>query len=449
MAHAAVSLKLKTMSTHSQFDVIVHPIQRLSGELTAQPSKNYTTRYLIAAALSEGETLVEGVATSEDSHALQECLQSWGATLTPEGQNLRVRGFGGQPKDQQTLNPHNAGAVARFLMALAALTNRTHFITDYPDSLGKRPHGDLLTALEQLGARCSSQDGKLPITIEAGQLQGGTVQVKASASSQYTSGLIFLAPLLPSGLEIVLEGDIKSHGPLRQTLDTLATFGVQSWASEDLRTIRIAGGQRYHNPHVRVPGDYPGSIAILGAAVLNPGHVILHNLRAEDLQGEREGVAVLQEMGADIRREGDVLYINGGQPLHAVDRDGDPFTDAIQALSAVAALAQGETHWRNVYTLRLKECDRISDTRAELERVGISASETLDSLSIVGSSHIAGGLTANGHGDHRMIMMLTLLGMRAQAPITITGAHHIRKSYPQFFQHLEQLGAHFSYLPIN
>ncbi|GEM47446.1 3-phosphoshikimate 1-carboxyvinyltransferase [Deinococcus cellulosilyticus] len=430
---------------YEKFDVVVHPVSELRGELTAQPSKNYTTRYLIAAALSGTETLVRGVATSEDSHALQECLQTWGAELIPEGRDMRVRGFGNRPLDQQTLNPHNAGAVARFLMALAGLTSYTKFITDYPESLGKRPHGDLLKALESLGARTTSLDGKMPIEIW-GNLQGGKVSVNASLSSQYTSGLMFLAPLLPDGLEITLLGDIKSPGPLKQTIETLRVFGVEVSHSEDLRTITIAGGQRYHAPEVTVPGDYPGSSALLSAAAVMPGEVVIHNLHEHDLQGERLSIDVLKSMGADITREGSTVTVRGGKPLKAVVTDGDFFTDAVQALSAAAASAEGQTTWENVYTLRLKECDRISDTRAELQKLGLSASETEDSLSITGKETLEGGITVDGHGDHRMIMMLTILGLRAKQPITITGAHHIRKSYPDFFDHMTRLGAKFDFI---
>ncbi len=117
----------------------------------------------------------------------------------------------------------------------------------------------------------------------------------------------------------------------------------------------------------------------------------------------------------------------------------------MQALSAAAAYAGGTTTWENVYTLRLKECDRISDTRRELQALGLHVTETNDSLSVTGSPRLAGGVTVDGHGDHRMIMMLTACALRADAPVTITGAHHVRKSYPQFFEHLAALGARFEF----
>lgn len=435
------------------FDVLVHPASELRGSLSAQPSKNYTTRYLLAAALTDsagnGPVRVIGVATSEDAAAMLRCLEDWGAGVELVGDDAVIRGFGASPRAGVTLNPGNAGAVARFLMGVAALTTQTRFVTDYPDSLGKRPQGDLLEALSRLGANVSSDAGKLPIAI-SGPVRGGSgsdmVEVSAEKSSQYASALMFLAPLLPSGLDLRLTGNIKSHAPLRQTLDTLAAYGIQASASPDLSRIRIAGNQPYRAERVMVPGDYPGSAAILAAAAILPGEVRLSNLREQDLQGEREAVAVLREMGADIERSGDTLTVRGGKPLKAVTRDGDGFTDAVQALSAAAAFAGGTTTWENVFTLRLKECDRISDTRRELEKLGLSVSETENSFSISGRPSLAGGTTVDGHGDHRMIMLLTLLGLRAEQPLRITGAHHIRKSYPQFFRHLEALGAKFEYL---
>ena len=164
-----------------------------------------------------------------------------------------IRGFGATPAANVALNPGNAGAVARFLMGVSALTSKTTFVTDYPDSLGKRPQGDLLEALGRLGAQVSSDGGRLPITI-SGPVRGGGVEVSAEKSSQYASALLFLAPLLPEGLDLRLTGDIKSHAPLRQTLDTLAAFGIRASSSEDLSRIRVPGGQKYTAERVHGAG---------------------------------------------------------------------------------------------------------------------------------------------------------------------------------------------------
>lgn len=430
------------------FDILVYPASSLRGEVRAQPSKNYTTRYLLAAALSEGESRLSSVAQSEDAEALLRCLRAFGARIELErgdGSQAVVRGFGARPRSGVTLDVGNAGAVARFLTAVAALTTQTRVITPYPESLGKRPQADLFEALRQLGVKVDA-GSTLPAEIDGGaQVRGGRVTVSAQHSSQYASALMFLAPLLPEGLEMHLSGHIKSHGPLRQTLHTLAVYGVAAQASPNLRRIWIAGGQAYQPRTLDIPGDYPGAAALLVAGALCGEGVTVSHLEPEDLQGEREAAEVLREMGADIRREGHRLTVSA-RPLKAVSRDADHFTDAVQVLSAAAAYAEGQSHWRNVATLRLKECDRISDTRAELTRLGVTASETADSLSIVGQPQLRGGVTADGHGDHRMIMLLTLLGLRAQRPIRIRGAHHIRKSYPRFFDDLWALGARFEVL---
>lgn len=438
-----------------RFDVRVHPAAALNGKLYAQPSKNFTTRYVLAAALAEGESLIEGVADSEDAHALFACLRAWGADLQPiaaeaalAGQtDLRIRGFGGKPRAGQRLDVGNAGTVARFLLAIASLTTDSTLTTGYPDSLGQRPQKELLDALQGLGANITSRDGQLPVRLSGGTLQGGSVSISAERSSQFASALMFLAPLLARGLDLSLTGHIKSHAPLRQTLQVLAAFGINYQATPDLRRITIAGQQSYQAGHFVVAGDYPAAAAILTAAALVKGEVSIGRLAEQDLQGEREALAVLQEMGAQISRRGDVVTVHGGQPLRAVVCDGDRFTDAVQVLTAAAAFAEGRTTWQNIATLRLKECDRISDTRRELERLGLQASETPSSLSISGQPQLQGGITVNGHGDHRMIMLLTLLGLRCSEPLYITEAQHIRKSYPLFFRHLEQLGARFDYLP--
>ena len=424
-----------------RFDAVVHPAARLSGAVQAQPSKNYTTRFLLAAALAEGESVVRGVASSEDAEALLSCLRAWGARIELSGGDAYVTGFGARPSPDTRLEVGNAGAVARFLLAVAALTSGTEVVTDSPHSLGQRPMGDLLAALTALGLTVqSAAGGRLPVTVSGGPALGGPVSMSAEQSSQFLSGLLFAAPLLERGLDITVTGHLRSEPPIRQTLDTLRRFGIQVEVATDLRRIRVPGAQRYQAGDYRVPGDYPGSAALLVAGAILPGEVTVAGLDPHDLQGERLALDVLREMGTDLRREGDAVTVRGGSPLHGVTRDGDPFTDAVQVLCAAAAAAEGCTTWHNVATLRLKECDRISDTRAELLRLGVQARETADSLTVCGGA-VRGNVTVDGHGDHRMIMLLSLLGLRASGPVTITGAHHIRKSYPEFFAHLQALGA--------
>src|SRR5690606_34886157 len=133
-------------------DVIVTRTPELKGEIGALSSKNYTTRYLLVAALAEGESVIHYPAHSEDSDAMRRCIKDLGASLEEDETKIKIKGFGNKPKQAKQLDVGNAGAVLRFVMAIAALCDDVTFINRYPDSLGKRPHQDLIDALTSMGA---------------------------------------------------------------------------------------------------------------------------------------------------------------------------------------------------------------------------------------------------------------------------------------------------------
>lgn len=423
-------------------DVRVYPAARLDGVIDPPSSKNYTTRYLLVAALADGESLIRYPAHSEDSEALQRCLKDLGAELSLEGDLLRVKGFGRHPRNPGELNPGNAGAVLRFLIGVtAALLPEITFVTDYADSLGKRPQADLLEALAQLGARSTSREGRLPISIQGGALQGGTVRISGEISSQFTSALLFAAPLIGEEIVIEVTGEMKSKPPIRQTLQVLREAGITVEVTDDLRRFRIPAGQAYQPREYTVPGDYPGSAAIMAAAAILPSDVTIRRL-FRDEQGERAAIDVLAAMGVDITHDGDQVRIIGGKPLQGGQFDGDQFTDAVLALVAASTFAEGRTVFYNVENLRYKECDRISDYRSELLKAGALVEEGQSELIITGRPEgLPGGVTVESHIDHRVIMGLTITALRSQAPVLIREAQHVAKSYPAFFDHLRSLGA--------
>jgi 3-phosphoshikimate 1-carboxyvinyltransferase len=426
-------------------DVRVYPCDRLEGVISPPSSKNYTTRYLLAAALANGESVIRYVAHSEDSEALQRCLLQMGAALVPDGPHLRVRGFGRRPRPVDRLNPGNAGAVLRFLMGVAGATlPDVTFVTEYAESLGKRPQGDLIDALQQLGVRAEHDEGRLPVRLRGGPgvIGGGRVTVSGAVSSQFTSALLIAAPLTGEEVAVEVTGELKSLAPIRQTLQMLGEAGVTVEASADLRHFRIPGGQHYQPREYEIPGDYPGSSAVMAAAAILPSDVTILRLRQDDEQGEQAAVSVLAAMGADIRHEGEQVRIRGGRPLRGVQFDGDRFTDAVLALTAAAVFADGTTRFYNVGNIRFKECDRISDYRAELLKTGARVDEERAALIVHGQpGGVRGGATVDARIDHRVVMGLTVVGLGAREPLLIRDAHHVAKSYPAFFADLRSLGA--------
>lgn len=423
-------------------DVIVHPTTTLQGEIQALSSKNYTTRYLLVAALAEGTSTIYYPAHSEDSDAMRRCIRDLGAVIEEDDEKIIIKGFGSTPKHVSELNVGNAGAVLRFLMSIAALCPEVTFVNTYPESLGKRPHDDLIEALGEMGIEVEHQSGRLPITIRGGKPRGGKIKVSGSVSSQYLSSLLFLTPLLEEDSEIEVLHDLKSKVVVGQTLEVLAQAGIKIEASEDLMHYRIPGNQRYEAKNYVVQGDYPGSAAILAAAAVLNSDVVVHRLEEHSKQGERAVIDVLKAMGVPLTHENGIVHVKGTGKLKAIEFDGDHFTDAVLAMVAAAVFAEGTSRFYNVENLRYKECDRITDYLHELRKAGANVEERQSEIIVHGRPEgLEGGVEINAHYDHRVIMSLTVVGLRAKQPIKIKDAHHVAKSYPQYFEHLQSLGA--------
>lgn len=417
----------------------------LNGRLDPPSSKNYTTRYLLVAALAQGQSRVRFPAVSDDAAAMERCLRLLGAGIEEERdeqgrRHLLVRGFGDRPANPGVLNPGNAGAVLRLLIGVGALLPEVRFETDFAESLGTRPHGDLLAALEQLGVRCQSDEGRLPIVLRGGALRGGKVEVSGAKSSQYLSALLFMAPLVGQDIQISVTGGLVSAPLVRTTLEVMAQAGIQVEAAADLMHFGIAGGQRYQPSDFTVNGDYPSSAAVLGAAAITGGDVTVERLY-DDLQGERAVVPLLRSMGAAVERQDTCVRLAGGH-LQGVQFDGDAATDMVLAMVAVAALAKGESRFYGIANLRLKECDRISVPVRELRRIGVDCDEGEAEIVVRGRPEgYEGGIEVDTHHDHRVAQMLTLVGLRCRRGLVVRDAETVGKSYPDFFADLTSLGA--------
>lgn len=424
----------------------VHYTDRLTGRLNPPSSKNYTTRYLLVAALAEGESAIHYPAHSDDAEALIRCLRTFGARIDEErdhegGRHLKVRGFGRHPASPGTVDAGNAGAVTRFLMGVGALLPEVTFRTRFAESLGQRPQGDLLDVLEQLGARTTSRDGRLPVTIRGGQLHGGLVRVSGARSSQFLSALLFLAPLIGDEVEIDVIDHLVSQPLIRTTLEVLERAGVVVEAAADLLHFRVPAGQSYRPGEYSVNGDYPSAAAILAAGAVTGSAIVVDRL-FEDRQGERAVIEVLRDMGVPVEYDGCQVRLGPHSGLHPIDFDGDLATDMVLAMLPVAALADGESRFRGIGNLRLKECDRIAVPVDLLRQIGVDCDEGEAEIVVRGrSTGYEGGQRLTTHHDHRVAQMLALMGLRCQRGLVIDCADTVAKSYPAFFDDLIRLGA--------
>jgi 3-phosphoshikimate 1-carboxyvinyltransferase len=421
-------------------------------KMRAPGAKYYTLRYLLAAFLTEGESRVRNPALSDDTAVLVQAIRALGGQVTWERDSdemwsAHVTGYGGRPSVPPggVIHAGNAGAVLRFLLGICALLPEVRFETDHPGSLGRRPNADLLAALESLGIAVESQgpDGLLPITLRGGPPRGGAVSVSGARSSQYASALLYLAPLLPDGLDLTITDDLRSAPLLRATLRTLGEAGITYNASDDLRRIAIQGGQTYQAREYMVPGDAPSAAALACAALALDTRLTLPGL---DLESEetRAVITALEAFGARLTPDpayGE-LTVERGARLHGATLDGDAIIDSVPVFVALACLVAGESRFERVATLRLKESDRIGDLCAELRRAGADLDPLPDAIVVRGRPEgIAGGATVTSHDDHRLAQALAIVALRSKRGLTVADADAVAKSYPSFFADLAALGA--------
>jgi 3-phosphoshikimate 1-carboxyvinyltransferase len=430
--------------------LFIAPSRLLAAQPEVPSSKYYTLRYMLAAALADGESRVLWPAESDDSEALFRGCRALGARLTWGDEQhtlLHVEGVGvPRVAGPVEIQVGNAGAVLRLLLGVGALLPDVTFVTDYPQSLGKRPNRELLQALTELGAECQAvgAEGYLPIRLRRGNLRGGTIAISGARSSQYLSALLFLAPLLDGGLEINVVDGLKSQPLVRATLEVLQEAGIRIEHDETLLHFKCEAGQQYAAHTYTIPGDYPSAAALLAAYAVSDSsesEVRLTRLRPGDEIGEAL-LSVFQQMGADLRREGDTVIMRGGRRLRPVHVDGDVIIDCIPVLVAAACFAEGESVFFNIESLHYKESDRIDDLCQELRRAGCDIVPQRDAIIVRGRpGEIVGGATVDGHSDHRVLMALAIAAMHGREGLTLTGVGHISKSYPNFFQQLEECGA--------
>jgi len=147
-------------------------------------------------------------------------------------------------------------------------------------------------------------------------------------------------------------------------------------------------------------------------------------------------------MQVPLTHENGIVHVKGNGKLVAGEFDGDEFTDSVLAMVAASVFAEGTSRFYNVENLRYKECDRITDYLAELRKAGANVEEKRDEIIVHGRPEgVEGGVEIDAHFDHRVIMALTIVGLRSKQPIRIKDAHHVAKSYPHYFDHLKALGA--------
>ncbi|OYN90931.1 3-phosphoshikimate 1-carboxyvinyltransferase [Parenemella sanctibonifatiensis] len=406
----------------------------VGGTVQVPGSKSETNRALVLAALADGPGTLSGALEARDTQLMRDALTALGAKIDDSDPLLwRIT-----PIDEvtagATIDCGLAGTVMRFVPPVAALAPGTVDFTG--DTHAKeRPMAGLLQALRDLGAGVDGDS--LPFTLTGNPDLGATtriLEVDSSATSQYISGLLLVAPRLPQGLTVEHVGDTLPSLPhIGMTVAWLRDAGV---VVDDAvpRRWRVQPGPIAAR-EARVEPDLTNAAVFLAAAAVTGGEVTVPGWPTETDQPGDLIRDILAKMGAEVDFTDAGLRVRGTGVLHGIDVDLHPASELTPVVAALAALASGESRLRNIGHIRGHETDRLAALATEFGRLGIGVEEESDALTItgVGSNPPGDGGTFATYADHRMAHAGAIVGLRLPQ-VSLDDVSCTSKTMPTFPQ---------------
>lgn len=404
----------------------------IRGVAKAPPSKSYTIRGLMCAALARGESHITNALKSDDTSASLSVLHEIGVSHEIRDRLWVVRG-GNFKAPSLDLFCRDSAATLRFMTAICSAVPGICCLTA-GNSLAKRPVRPLVDALKGWGIDASCQGEFAPVTVAGGSLKGGITRIPGDISSQFVSALLMIAPLAEQKSFVRLATPLESRSYVLMTIECLQKFGIDIKYTDDLNEF-AASPQIYQPAQYQVEGDWSSASYLLAlGAVAGPMRV--EGLNLQSLQGDRRIMGVLRETGARVDIDKEAITVSKGQ-LKAIRTDLNECIDLLPTIAVLAALAEGTSELVGIRRARLKESDRVLAVRQGLERAGTQVIEEPDRLIISGGKPQKALI--DSHNDHRIAMAFSILGVAAGG-ITIDGAECVSKTYPEYWKVISRLG---------
>lgn len=411
----------------------VSQARHFRGRFTLPGDKSLSHRLAIMGALAHGESRFTNFSTADDCAATLRCLEAMGVRTRREANTVEVMGRGpeGLQAAAAPLDAANSGSTLRMLAGVVAARPFRTVITG-DASLRRRPVERVAEPLRMMGARTSSSEGRPPLVIDGGELQGMTWAM-TTPSAQVKSAVL-LAALQAKGPTTVIEpARTRDH-----TERLLPAFGVPV----EVRgaEVSVQGGARLQPFTFEVPGDVSSAAFLVVAALVVPDafvhveNVLLNPRRTAFLD-------VLRRMGARIETG---IRHEHPEPVGWIEARFSPLAgaeitteevpaliDEVPILAVAAACGRGDLVVRGAAELRVKESDRIAALAEGLRRLGAAATEHPDGLTVRGGRPLRGA-RVRSHGDHRIAMALAIAGLAAEGETEIEDAGCIAVSFPEF-----------------
>ena len=366
----------------------------------------------------------------DDVRAMVGALGALGYRVDWDGGEITVHGGSSlSGRAGAVVDAHDAGTVARFATALAALGSGFVTITGSP-RLRERPMAPLIRALRSLGATADRDE--LPVTL-TGPIHGGEVEIAGNESSQFASALLLVAPRLAGGLRVRITGALVSEPFVDLTLATLRGRGV-SVGREGGVIVAREGRVRPRDLHI--PGDVTAATYPAAAGAVLGGNVTIANVDArlrEGAQGDARFFELVAAMGCNVSHGSGAVCVRALQGIVANVRD---CSDVFPTLAAIATQASDPTELTGIGHTRKQESDRVRTVAAAINALGGRAMPFADAIRVE-PAPLHGGVV-DAAGDHRIAMAFSVLGLQVPG-VAIKGASAVTKTFPDFYAMLAEL----------
>jgi len=409
---------------------------KLNGKIICPSNKSYTHRAIFLAALSDGKSIVKKILHSNDTIATISACRGFGVEVEEVENNVTIKNKIGETVQSSIINAENSGTTIRIAIAIAALSGGNTTLTG-DDSLKKRPMQPILDALERMGVKTESNEGRPPIHIN-GKIQGKEISINGDISSQFISALLIIAPRLPDGLIINVEGKLVSKPYVDLTIAIMKKFGVDIKIEEEYKRY-VVSHQIYKPTTFSIPSDFSNLALLLAANVLLGDGLDIEISLGDMPQGDEAIVDILEKLGVNVTLEDDIITTESPISLKGGKFDLSDTPDLLPAIAILALKSEKPIEMFNVKHARYKETDRIAIISRELKKIGLNVEEKDDGMILKKSSELIPA-ELNSENDHRLFMAFSIAGMFV-GECTVSDPDAVKVSYPEFISDLVNVGA--------
>ncbi|MCL2014279.1 MAG: 3-phosphoshikimate 1-carboxyvinyltransferase [Oscillospiraceae bacterium] len=426
---------------------------KFAGEIIPPPSKCYTHRAMICAALAKGKSRISNIIFSDDMNATIDALRTIGAKIETSDGYCDITGIGDMETLPQNVNINcrESGSTLRFMMPVCAALGINAAFTGH-GKLPSRPLDPYFSAMGPKGVNFNF-NGKIPSI--SGRLNRGDFILTGDVSSQFFTGLFFALPLVSGGSTVEVTGNLESLPYLEITRDTLRAFGIEIYkdnpvgANSTARWI-IPGNKKYEKCDYNVERDFSSAafFAVAGAVSADNGDGIkIMGMNKNSIQGDKAVFDIISECGArvsfsagtDPHESRYIVKPPSDGKLKPFNVNASDIPDLVPILAVLASFCEGTSLITGAKRLKIKESDRLSAISDVINNLGGEVIPNEDGLLIRGAAKLKGG-RCDSHNDHRIAMSAAIMAAGCEAPSELFGAQAVRKSYPDFFKDYKKLG---------